>query len=185
MRSSSLTTIAASSMSWWRSASSTRSRAVTTMSRAPSAWTSSAWSSSRKCARALPAIGLAELPRHVLLRPGVARVREDRVGLGELDELAAEHERGLVGHARRLLHVVGDDHDRVVALELVDELLDLERRDRVERRAGLVHQDHLGLDGDRARDAEPLLLAAGEADARRAEAVLDLLPESGAAQRAL
>src|SRR3954463_14357125 len=176
MRSSSLTTIAASSMSWWRRASRTRSSAVTTMSSAPSAWTSSPWSSSRKCARALPAIGLAELARHVLLRTGVARVREDGVGLGELDELAAEHERGLVGHARRLLHVVGDDHDRVVALELGDQLLDLERRHRIERRARLVHQDHLGLDGDRARDAQPLLLAAGEADAGRVEAVLDLLP---------
>ena len=32
---------------------------------------------------------------------------------GVLDELAVEHERRAVGHARRLLHVVRDDHDRV------------------------------------------------------------------------
>ena len=51
--------------------------------------------------------------------------------------------------------------------------------------ARLVHQDHLGLDRDRARDAEPLLLAAGEPDARRGEAVLDLVPQAGAAQRPL
>ena len=37
--------------------------------------------------------------------------------------------------------------------------------DRVERRARLVHQDHLGLDGDGAGDAQALLLAAGEAGA--------------------
>ena len=34
------------------------------------------------------------------------------------------------------------------------------RRDRVERRGRLVHQDHVRLDGEAARDAEPLLLAA-------------------------
>ncbi len=37
--------------------------------------------------------------------------------------------------------------------------------DRVERRAGLVHQEHVGLDGDGPGDAEPLLLAAGQARA--------------------
>ena len=39
-------------------------------------------------------------------------------------------------------------------------LLDAGGRDRVERRAGLVEQDHLGLDRHRAGDAEALLLAA-------------------------
>ncbi len=42
--------------------------------------------------------------------------------------------------------------------------------DRVERRAGLVHQEHLGLDGDRAGDAQPLLLAARQAERRRPRA---------------
>src|SRR5690349_8725286 len=140
MRSSSLMTIAASSMSWWSRASMTRSSATTTKSSAPSAWTSSAWSSSRKWARAVPAIGLAELPRHVLLRAGVAGVGEDRVRLVELDELAVEHERRLVGDAASLLHVVGHDHDRVVALELVDELLDLERSHGIQGGRGRVHQ---------------------------------------------
>ena len=50
---------------------------------------------------------------------------------------------------------------------------------------GLVHQDHVGLDGDRAGDAEPLLLAAGEAERVVLESVLDLVPERRAAQRAL
>ena len=57
--------------------------------------------------------------------------------------------------------------------------------DRVERRARLVHQDHVGLGGDGAGDAEPLLLAAGEAVGRLLELVLDLVPECGAAQRLL
>ena len=81
-----------------------------------------------------------------------------------LDELAQVEEGGVVGDADRLLHVVRHDHDRVVLLELVDQLLDLRGGDGVERRGRLVHQQHLGLDGERARDAQALLLAAGEAD---------------------
>ena len=57
--------------------------------------------------------------------------------------------------------------------------------DRVERRARLVHQDDVGLGGDGAGDAEPLLLTAGEAVRRLLELVLDLVPQRGAAQRLL
>ena len=92
-------------------------------------------------------------------------------------ELAAIEEAGVVRDARRLLHVVRDDDDRVVLLELEDQLLDLLRGDRVERGAGLVHQQHLGLVGQRARDAEPLLLAAREAGARFLQPVLHLVPQ--------
>ena len=70
-------------------------------------------------------------------------------------------------------------------LQLDHQVLDFPGRDRVEGRAGLVHQDHVGLDGDAAGDAEPLLLAAGEAEGVVLEAVLDLVPERRAAQRLL
>ena len=100
-------------------------------------------------------------------------------------ELAAIEESGEIGHARRLLHVVRDDHDRVVLLQLDDQLLDLLRRDRIERGAGLVHQQHLGLVAERPRDAEALLLAAGEPGARLFEPVLHLVPERGLPQAAL
>ena len=69
-----------------------------------------------------------------------------------------------------------------VLAQLVDQLLDLGGGDRVERRAGLVHQQHLRLDRERAGDAEPLLLAAREADARLLELVLHLVPQRGLAQ---
>ena len=49
-----------------------------------------------------------------------------------------------------------------VGLEVLHQVLDAGRRDRVEGRARLVHQDDLRLDGDRAGDAQPLLLAAGQ-----------------------
>ena len=94
-------------------------------------------------------------------------------------------ERGHVGDAGGLLHVVRDDHDRVVALELVHQVLDPRRRDRVERRRRLVHQDHVRLDREAARDAEALLLAAGEAERRLLQPVLDLVPERRPAQRPL
>ena len=94
-------------------------------------------------------------------------------------------EGGHVGDARRLLHVVRDDHDRVVALQLVHQVLDPGRRDRVERRCGLVHQDHVRLDREAAGDAEPLLLAAGEAQSRLLQPVLDLVPERRLVQRPL
>ena len=98
-------------------------------------------------------------------------------------DLEAE-ERRHVGDARGLLHVVGDDHERVVALQLVHQVLDRGGRDRVERGGRLVEQDHLGLDGERARDAEALLLAAGERERAALQPVLDLVPERRAAQRA-
>ncbi len=69
-----------------------------------------------------------------------------------------------VRDACRLLHVVRHDHDRVVVLQFVHEILDTGRRDRVEGRARLVHQEHVRFDGQRARDAESLLLPAGESE---------------------
>src|SRR3954470_10444148 len=76
----------------------------------------------------------SEATRDVVLRPGVGRVGEDLLGLVELDETAGPPvallghlrrvERGAVTDARRLLHVVGDDHDRVAVLDLPHQLLD-------------------------------------------------------------
>ena len=114
-----------------------------------------------------------------VLRLGV-REHVDRSRV--LDQLAEPEEGGLVRDARRLLQVVRHDDDRVLRLELLDQLLDLQRGDRIERRAGLVHQDDLRLDRDRARDAQPLLLAARERQAALVQPVLDLVPERRAAQ---
>src|SRR3954469_24489856 len=182
MRSSSSTTISASSTSWCCSASITRSRLDTTMSRPSRARVSSSRSSSWNATRVSIS---AELPGDVLLRAVVVGLGEDPLSRPDFDELAVEHEGGRVGYARGLLHVVRDDHDRVALLELGDQLLDPQSGDRVERGAGLVHQYHLGLDRQRARDAQALLLAAREADARLAQAVLHLVPERGAAKAPL
>src|SRR5437879_13831571 len=60
------------------------------------------------------------------------RLREELVRLADLDQAAEIHERGVIGYARGLLHVVRHDHDRVQALQRVAELLDALRLRRVE-----------------------------------------------------
>jgi hypothetical protein len=94
-------------------------------------------------------------------------------------------ERGLLADARRLLHRVGDDHHGKLAAQLVDQFLDLRRRDRVQRRTGFVHQQHFGRGRDCPRDAQALLLAARQAGAGGVQTVLDLVPQRRLAQAIL
>ena len=61
-------------------------------------------------------------------------------------------------------------------------ILEVEIGSRAER---LVHQQHLWLDRDRARDAKALLLAARQAQAALVQLVLDLVPQGGTTQRLL
>src|SRR3954452_7965293 len=129
MRSSSWITIDASSMSWCSNASSVRFSVVTTRSMPPSACVSRPWSSSLYCCR--PGIrrspsGSAEAAAHVVLGLLLARVGEDLLRRVNLDQAPGParrldvEERGHVARPRGLLHVVRDDDDRVLALELGD-----------------------------------------------------------------
>src|SRR3954467_9821404 len=74
----------------------------------------------------------AEPAGHVVLGQLVPRIGEDLARLRLLDEIAGpvgpqREERGPVAHARSLLHVVGHDQDRVLVLQLADQLLDPKR----------------------------------------------------------
>src|SRR5918998_745426 len=150
MRSSSRMTRLASSMSWWCSASITRLSVATTMSSASSVCSSRRASSSWKCTRvwSCAAMRLAELAGDVILGALVHGIGEEPIGRRVLDHVTGavlglgvkldREEGGHLGDARGLLHVVGDDHDRVELLELEHEVLDARRRDRVQGRAGLV-----------------------------------------------
>src|SRR3954447_25794433 len=114
MRSSSATTICASSMSWCSTASKVRSRAVLTRSRPPSALASRLASSSRYSARATSGIlvPLAEPTADIVLGLFLVRVGEDGLGrphLHQVPRLAGRvevEEGGDVAGPRRLLHVV-------------------------------------------------------------------------------
>src|SRR5215217_3893234 len=101
-------------------------------------------SSFSKCRSMCVLRGSAEAARNVVFGLALLRAGEDALGGVEFDQLAHVEERGVVGDARGLLHVVRDDDDGVAVLELVDELLDLRGGDGVERRGGLVHQQHVG-----------------------------------------
>src|SRR3954447_4007068 len=164
-----------------------------TRSSPPRACTSRSRSSSWKCCR--PPKGTAgplpESSADVVLSLLLAGIGEDLLSSVDLDEMARlagaldVEERRDVARAARLLHVVGDDHDRVLLLELADQILDRQRGDRIEGRGRLVHQQDVGLDRGRAGDAEALLLSAGQPDAGLAEPILDLVPQVRAAQGAL
>src|SRR6202035_4642700 len=103
-------------------------------------------------------------------------------GRAVLDEIAEVHEGDLVCHTLSLGEVVSDDHDGQVTTKLVDEILDDACRDRVERAARLVHQQHLRTRSDRSCDAQPLLLTARETQCRTIEIVAYLLIQAGSAQ---
>src|SRR2546428_13943680 len=96
----------------------------------------SASSSSWKC-RCMASSALPEPAGDVVLGPRVARVREELPRHPELHQLPQQHEASVIGHARRLLHVVGDDDDGVAVLQLEHQVLDLRGSDGIEGRAGL------------------------------------------------
>src|SRR3546814_8071590 len=72
----------------------------------------------------IPRGGSSKPAGNVILGLLLRRIREDRLRRAVLDQVAQVHEGGEVGPARGLLHVVGDDGDGVVALQLLDQLLD-------------------------------------------------------------
>ena len=78
-----------------------------------------------------------------------------------------------------------DHHHGALPGKLHHQLLDERRGDGVERARGFVHEQHLGLRGQGARDAQALLLAAGKPQARLAELVAYLVPQAGIAQAPL
>ena len=73
------------------------------------------------------------------------------------DDLAHEHEDTLLAGPAGLGHVVGYDEDRVLAAQLPEQLFHGLRTLGIQRRAGLVHEQHLRLHRKEARDAELLL----------------------------
>src|SRR6059058_3234365 len=102
----------------------------------------------------------SEPPGNVGFRLLLRRFGEQLLGAANLDQIADVEERGVVRDAAGLLQVMRDDDDGVAALELVAQLLDPLRAGGIERGRRLVEQQHFGLGGERARDAEALLLAA-------------------------
>src|SRR6516162_1652341 len=131
------------------------------------------------------ALLLSEPAGDVVLGELLTRAREHAPRVVVLDQAALHEERGAIRDAGGLLHVVRHDHDGIAAFELQHQLLDAGRGGGVQRRCGLVHEQHLGLDGEAARDAQPLLLPARELECGALEPILHLVPQCGASQTGL
>ena len=84
------------------------------------------------------ALASTEAPGNVILGARIARRGKELLRRSELDQFPLEHERGVIGNPRGLLHIVGDDGDGVIVRQLGDQVLDLRGRDRIQRRARLV-----------------------------------------------
>src|SRR5215472_8478746 len=100
----------------------------------------------------------------------------------EFDKLADQQECGEIADTGRLLHVVSYRNDGARLLQLHEQLFDFCRADRIECGAGLVEQENFRVDSQSARDAQPLLLPAGELISGLVKVVLHFIPEGGAAQ---
>ena len=96
---------------------------------------------------------------HLVLRPG-----EDVEHVALLDDAPALDHRDLAGDVADHRHLVGDQQDgqAELAVDAREQLEDRAGGLRVERRGRLVGEQHLRLGGQRAGDADALLLAAGE-----------------------
>ena len=111
---------------------------------------------------------------------------EDLLGLPRFDHVAEVEKRRLVGHARRLLHVVRHDDDADARIrDGTDGLLDGEGGDGVQRRARLVEQHHIRMHRERTGDAQALLLTARERHRAAVELVFHLIPQRARSQRCL
>src|ERR1041384_2372117 len=103
---------------------------------------------------------LSKSSRDVILGHLLVGFGEHLFSAVELDHLAQPEERSKIRNASRLLHIMRHNHNRVALSQLDDQLFDLLGGDRVESGTRFDHQYNLRLDGERSRDAEPLLLTA-------------------------
>src|SRR5271166_1111536 len=104
----------------------------------------------------------AETAGDVVFRFLVRRALEDHFGLIEFDQLAQQEESGEFGDARGLLHAMRDNHLGTLVAKTEQQVLDFGGSDGIERRAGLVQQKDLRIDGQRTGNAKPLLLSPGQ-----------------------
>ncbi len=103
----------------------------------------------------------------------VGRGREDLGTGAHLDHPAVLEQQDAVTEQHGLVEVVGDEDDRLlqVALQADEQLLHVAADQRVQCRVRLVHQQHVGVAGQRPGQPDPLLHAAGELAGQRVGAL--------------
>ena len=92
------------------------------------------------------------------------RVQHQFLRCADLNDRAVFHDRDAVGETNRFLEIVGDEHDGLVQnfLQAHEFVLHLAPDQWIQRRKGFVEKPDIRLRGERARDADALLLAAGQ-----------------------
>ena len=86
---------------------------------------------------------------------------EDFIGCTLLRNDAVIHKNDLIGNVLGKIHFVGnDDHGHILGGKLLDDLQDLARDFGVERRSRLIKAKHVGIQSERTRDGNTLLLTA-------------------------
>ncbi|MCY1440141.1 hypothetical protein D9M71_564030 [compost metagenome] len=130
-------------------------------------------------------------------RHALARARQvDLEDVADGGRGAVAHHHDAVGEQHGLVDVVGDHDHRVaeVGVDLHQRVLQVGAGQRVEGAERFVHQQHLGLHGQRPADADALLHAAGDlagalvagvGHVHQVEVVLDPLAHLGLALLAL
>src|SRR5712671_7599479 len=104
------------------------------------------------------------------------RILEHLSGFIELDELSHQEVSREIRSPRRLLHVVGHNHERAGAFQIVEKLLNSCSGNWIESGTRFIQQQHFRRNRKRACDAEPLLLSAGEFESRSMQLVFNLFP---------
>src|SRR5690606_14604491 len=91
------------------------------------------------------------------------------------DDMAVVDDVGLVADIQGLTHVmVGDEHADALVLEVLDDLLDIVHRDRVDPGEGLVQQNELRIGSQGPSNLRAAALTAGQAHASTVAQMMDM-----------
>ena len=93
---------------------------------------------------------------------GVGRAQENILGRAALDDASSFEDGDPVADLERLVEIVADENDRLleVLLQRQQFVLQFVANERIESREWFVHQENVGVGGEGARQADPLLHAA-------------------------
>jgi hypothetical protein len=106
-------------------------------------------------------------------------------GDANLDTFAVEKEGGSIGEAPGLLHQIGDQENRHFLAQLLENVLDAHRGNRIDSDRELVEHQQIRFLRQRSGDRQALLLTTRQQAAEGVQAILDFVPESRAGQTAL
>jgi len=103
---------------------------------------------------------LSEMSVYVITGKFLARIIEYSVDGPIFDKFSHIHEGNIVGNSLGLLHIVGDDNDRVVFFQFQDEFFNFSGTDRIKGGTGFIHQDYFWAKYYSSGNAKSLLLPA-------------------------